>query len=247
MTPTHRKPAEIKSSSPSHLPLEEFIRTNILSGNWKTGDRIPTEVQLAKDFSLSRGTVRTILMQLVGEGLLYRIQGNGTFVAQPRTSMSFSNIGIRRLMDERLHIFVVRVVRAELVRPPEWVAEQLGISANSQVFYLERARYRSIPESAPCIFQYDWMLPELGTDLDLSDLVLGRLSTQLSTRHGKSPAHVREWIEAAGATALEAKELKTGVGSPVLLVDELSFDSSDVPYLMTRFTILPHMMRLQFG
>lgn len=231
----------------AHLRLEEFIRTNILSGNWKAGDRIPTEVQLAKDFSLSRGTVRTVLMQLVGEGLLYRIQGNGTFVSEPRTSMPFGSIGLRRLMDERLHVFVVRVVRHELITPPAWVAEHLRLPPGAPAYYLERARYRSIPDSTPCIFQYDWMLPQLGEQLDLSALVLGRLSTQLETRHGKRPARVREWIEAAGATALEAQELKIGVGSPVLAVEELSFDEQDAPYLLTRFTLLPHLMRLQFG
>ena len=245
MTQQSISPAE-GAVSP-HVPLEEFIRSNILSGHWKVGDRIPTEVQLATDFSLSRGTVRTILMQLVGEGLLYRIQGKGTFVSAPRTSMAFKNLGIRSLMDELLHIFVVRVVRAEYVKPPEWVARQLHLGANAKVFYLERARYRSIPDSTPCIYQYDWMLPELGENLDMAALVLGRLSTQLKNRHGKSPDHVKEWIEAAGATALEAQELKIGVGSPVLLVDELSFDEKNTPYLLTRFTMLPNLMRLEFG
>lgn len=238
---------ETHLSSPAHLPLEEFIRSNILSGRWKSGDRIPTEVQLSNDFSLSRGTVRTILMQLVGEGLLYRIQGKGTFVSAPRTSMPFKNIGIRSLMDELLHIFVVRVARAEYVKPPEWVAQQMKLSSNAKVFYLERARYRSIPDSTPCIYQYDWMLPELGENLDMTALVLGRLATQLEKQHGKKPVHVKEWLEAAGATALEAQELKISVGSPVLLVDELAFDSENTPYLFTRFTMLPNLMRLEFG
>lgn len=227
--------------------LDTYLRDRILSGEWSAGDRIPTEVQLAERFSLSRGTVRTIIMQLVGEGLLYRIQGNGTFVAAPRTHMPFQGLGLRAQMDEKLHVFVVRVAKAELVRPPEWVAAEMKLSPNAKLFCLERARYRSIPDSTPCIYQYDWMLPELAEGLDLNALVLGRLSAQLERNHGAKPARVREWVEAAGATAIEASELKISVGAPVLLVDMLAMNEKDEPYLMTRFTMLPTLLRLSFG
>ena len=227
--------------------LDTYLRDRILSGEWSAGDRIPTEVQLAERFSLSRGTVRTIIMQLVGEGLLYRIQGNGTFVAAPRTHMPFQGLGLRAQMDEKLHVFVVRVAKAELVRPPEWVAAEMQLSPNAKLFCLERARYRSIPDSTPCIYQYDWVLPELAEGLDLNALVLGRLGAQLERNHGAKPARVREWVEAAGATALEAAELKISVGAPVLLVDMLALNEKDEPYLMTRFTMLPTLLRLSFG
>lgn len=227
--------------------LEAYIRNNILSGEWKVGDRIPTEVQLAEEFSLSRGTVRTIIMQFVGEGLLYRIQGNGTFVAAPRTHMPFHALGLRAQMDEKLHIFVVRVARAELVKPPEWVAAEMKLGPNTKLFCLERARYRTVPDSTPCIYQYDWILPELAEGLDQNALVLGRLGAQLERNHGVKPARVREWVEAAGATALEASELKISVGAPVLIVDMMSMDGGDSPYLMTRFTMLPNLLRLSFG
>ncbi|MBE3559632.1 MAG: GntR family transcriptional regulator [Ktedonobacteraceae bacterium] len=56
------------------------IRSRILSGDLAEGMRLPTELELARHYQASRGTVRQALGVLVNEGLLERIQGSGTFV-----------------------------------------------------------------------------------------------------------------------------------------------------------------------
>lgn len=65
-----------------YIKIVEFYREQILAGKLPGGTRLPTEFELAKEFNLSRGTVRQALNLLVEEGLLERVQGRGTFVSQ---------------------------------------------------------------------------------------------------------------------------------------------------------------------
>ena len=65
-----------------YIKIVEVYREQILGGKLPAGTRLPTEFELAKEFNLSRGTVRQALNLLVEEGLLERVQGRGTFVSQ---------------------------------------------------------------------------------------------------------------------------------------------------------------------
>lgn len=63
-----------------YLQLITHFRVRILDGNLPPGSRLPTELELAEEYNISRGTVRQAMTALVNEGLLERIQGRGTFV-----------------------------------------------------------------------------------------------------------------------------------------------------------------------
>ncbi|MBZ0293239.1 MAG: GntR family transcriptional regulator [Anaerolineae bacterium] len=60
--------------------LTSYYRVKILDGSLPAGTRLPTELELAEKYSISRGTVRQAMTALVSEGLLDRVQGRGTFV-----------------------------------------------------------------------------------------------------------------------------------------------------------------------
>lgn len=62
--------------------LREIVRTAILRGEYKPGDILPSQNEMCAKYGVSNHTVREAVGSLVHEGLLYRIQGKGTFVAQ---------------------------------------------------------------------------------------------------------------------------------------------------------------------
>lgn len=68
--------------------LSAYFRERILDGRLPAGTRLPTDDQLATEYQLSREAVRQALSLLVGEGLIERVQGRGTFVCQPSASVS---------------------------------------------------------------------------------------------------------------------------------------------------------------
>src|SRR6185436_12083827 len=71
--------------SPAFQPLYRQIKTlitqSLVSGEWRPGESIPSEIELASRYSVSQGTVRKAVGELAQERLLVRQQGKGTFVA----------------------------------------------------------------------------------------------------------------------------------------------------------------------
>ena len=68
---------------PSYAQLEQALRSAIVARRLAPGSQLPEERELARQFSVSRGTLRRALGQLEEAGLLVRRQGHGTFVAEP--------------------------------------------------------------------------------------------------------------------------------------------------------------------
>lgn len=71
-------------SLPRYAQIKTYIRNQIESGQWKVGERIPSENQLSDDFVVSRMTARRAVQELADEKLLQRAPGLGTFVAEPQ-------------------------------------------------------------------------------------------------------------------------------------------------------------------
>lgn len=77
-TPPNKRRAAYRSAT----ALEQYIRKCVADETWPIGYRLPTERELAKQFDLARNTLRKTMDRLVGEGLITRHVGRGTFVAQ---------------------------------------------------------------------------------------------------------------------------------------------------------------------
>ena len=72
---------KIFDNSLKHEKLTELLKKDILEGFYKTGDKLPSQNEMAKKYSISPSTVREAVTSLVHEKILIRIQGKGTFVA----------------------------------------------------------------------------------------------------------------------------------------------------------------------
>ncbi len=68
---------------PAYARLRDTLASRIANGEWTADQPIPSEARLAKEYGLSVGTVRKGVDGLVGEGLLERRQGSGTYVKAP--------------------------------------------------------------------------------------------------------------------------------------------------------------------
>lgn len=67
--------------SPLYRQIKALILNSLQTGEWKPGEAIPSEFELAARFRVSQGTVRKAIDELAAENLLVRRQGKGTFVA----------------------------------------------------------------------------------------------------------------------------------------------------------------------
>lgn len=72
------------SAVPFYVQLKQTLQREIQEGVYAPGELIPTEVELCRQYGISRHTVRQALSELVKEGVVYRVPGKGTFVARRR-------------------------------------------------------------------------------------------------------------------------------------------------------------------
>lgn len=77
MTPKSKPRAK---RTPLYVSIREYVAERIRSGYWKRGDRLPSENELAEQFGVSRITAKLAMSALAEEGLIYRVQGRGSFV-----------------------------------------------------------------------------------------------------------------------------------------------------------------------
>src|SRR5687768_13045774 len=83
------------STRPLYLQVRDLLVARIVAGEWKPGGTLPNEVDLARELSVSPGTVRRALEEMESERLIYRRQGRGTFVADHTSeelAIRFTNI-----------------------------------------------------------------------------------------------------------------------------------------------------------
>ncbi|MEF9991222.1 MAG: GntR family transcriptional regulator [Romboutsia sp.] len=131
------------STVPIHVQLSSIIRDMIESGELKEGNSIIPERELCSIQEVSRMTVNKAIVSLVSEGLLYRVQGKGTFVAKSKKKYQFSSVkGFTDAMKERGIKMRTDILSFEIEIPSEIVKRKLEIdNEESKVYKVVRLRY----------------------------------------------------------------------------------------------------------
>src|SRR5215472_2708648 len=129
------------SSVPRYYQLKEIIREQCAS--WEPGQLIPSELELCQMYAVSRTTVRKALDHLRQEGLLYRIQGKGTFVSPPKLRERFVHqaAGIYEDMASRGVALRTQVLEQTIIPASKTVAADLQLVVGSPVIKLVRLRF----------------------------------------------------------------------------------------------------------
>lgn len=133
------------SGVPAHQRLSEGLRSGLMSGRFAQNEKLPTEAELAREFGISRQTVRRAFQDLVSEGLVYRVPGRGTFPGRfLRRGHYVRSIGAV----EDLQAFAA--TEMEILRPMELVrdevaAAKLGLDSKVVASLALRRLYEGVP------------------------------------------------------------------------------------------------------
>lgn len=128
---------------PLYSKVSDYIMEKIQSGEWPVGYMLPTEMDLCKQFGISRPSVRTALLSLVNDGYLVRTKGKGTFVTMPQR-LEESTLFIESFAEEsrkqgrtiKTEVLEFRIMRAE-----ERIRQNLQLPEGSTIIKLTRLRY----------------------------------------------------------------------------------------------------------
>lgn len=119
-------------STPKHQQLRDWLAQQIENGAYPYGSRLPSENDLATRFGISRQTVRQAVGALEADGLVNRVRGSGTFVAEPSKGprQPTRNIGvITTYLDEYVFPSLIQGIESVLTR--ENYTMSLGVTHNS--------------------------------------------------------------------------------------------------------------------
>ena len=206
---------------PLHHQVFRDLKSALDANEWRPGDRMPTERELAERYGCSLITVRHALGELVREGRIERTRGRGTYVLQPRIdrdiagAMSFSEEMQRRGLDP-----ATRVVTARIEPAGEAIAGSLGIGADAPVVYLERVRLGS---GEPLLLEQARLPAERFPGLLAFDLERRSLYDILSERYETRIVRAREAVEPVVLKRREAELLDLPTRSLALQIDGVAF------------------------
>ncbi|WGV99179.1 histidine utilization repressor [Vibrio sp. YMD68] len=147
------------SNVPLYIQIKHFISEQIQSGNWPVGHRITTEIELTKQFDVSRMTVNKAIRDLVNEGKLQRKPRAGTFVCAIPEKAQSPLLDIRNIAEEvaqRGKKYHNLVVSQTSIEADERIATQLGTMLGKEVYFSEIIHFE---DDKPIQLELRWVNP----------------------------------------------------------------------------------------
>ncbi|MEK8038043.1 histidine utilization repressor [Burkholderia contaminans] len=147
--------------------IKTLVRQNVESGDWRPGDRIPSELDLAAQFGVARMTVNRALRELTAEQVLTRTRGSGTYVASPKYESTL--VAIRSISDEvaaRGHGYRAQVLQVGAAVADAKLADELQIDTGSPIFH---SRVLHFENDTPVQLEERWVNPACAPEYALQD------------------------------------------------------------------------------
>jgi GntR family transcriptional regulator len=212
---------------PLHHQVYMDLRAALDGGEWRPGDQLPSERELAERYGCSLITVRRALSDLAREERLQRSRGRGTVVTQPKivrdlsSTLSFAQEMELQGLEPR-----TTLLGAALARADEATATALRLSPGAPTYRLERLRGAG---DLPLLLEQVELSAERFPDLLTADLEHGSLYDFLATRYGCRIVRLRETIEPVLPPAREARILNQSRRRPMLLLVGTAFADDGRP------------------
>ena len=230
-------PVPPAGSSPTFSPLYQQIKAlitqSLQSGEWKPGELIPSEVELANRFKVSQGTVRKAIDELAAENLVMRKQGKGTFVATHHEARAHFRF-LKLLPDEGVPNYPEsKFIEVKRMRAPADVARLLELKSGDAVIFIKRVQSF---DSVPTIVEEMWLPGVTFKGLTAERLVeykgpmYGLFESEFGTRMIRATEKIRAVCADAGVAAL----LHIASGTPLLASERVSFTYGDKPVELRR-------------
>jgi len=232
--PPVREPAPAQPAfSPLYQQIQSLLTRCLQSGEWRPGEVIPSEQDLAARYKVSQGTVRKAIDALADDNLLVRRQGKGTFVA----THAEEHIQFRflRLMpdDGQAEGMERRFIDCRRLRAPAEIARALTLKAGDAVVQVRRVlSFRG----KPVVLDDIWLPGQQFKGLTAQRLgeYRGPMYALFETEFGVRMIRAEEKLRAVAAEAEVASLLALPAGSPLLSVERLSFTYGDKPVELRR-------------
>lgn len=212
-TQTPHVDLSLDGQGPLFKQIERAVRTEILSGRWPSGHRVPSEHSLMEAFSTTRATVSKALSKLTEAGLLERRRRHGTRVAS--TTESHAVLGfldVRKDIESKGRTYSYKVLGTRQVRAGPQTSAWSAVTAGTPILILNAAHCGF---DKPEVLEERYISLEAASDAATADFEAETPNTWLLAR--LPCTRLRHTIRAEAATAAQAKLLGVAERSPLLV------------------------------
>ena len=226
-------PEAAPAFSPLYQQIKGLLTRSLTLGEWKAGEALPSEPELAQRFKVSQGTVRKALDALSADGVLVRRQGKGTFVAthaEARVQYRFLRLmpdqGPREAMQRRF-------LDLKRLRAGADVARALELKSGDGVLQLRRLL---LAGETPVVLDDLWLPAQLfkGLSAERLQAYRGPMYGLFESEFGVQMIRAEEKIRAVAAGEPECGLLGVAAGAPLLQVERRAFTYADRPVELRR-------------
>lgn len=224
---------KFEDAKPLYLQLFEKLQSAISNKTLNTGNKLPTEQELSKQFKVSRITVRKALKELEQRGLIIKVQGKGTFINSPKITKRLDNkpIGFSEMIRNQGMSPDAKTMKNELISPDEDDMKIFGIKANDKIYLLERLR---MADSIPVSYEISRFAPKYSF-LKKEDLNgQNSLFACLHDKYNISLINSSKSLDIIFCTNPDiVKALNVNIGFPLLYIHGVVYDEQDIPIYRT--------------
>jgi len=222
--------------SPLYQQIKGLILQSLQEGEWKPGEAIPSEMELAARFRVSQGTVRKAIDELAADNLVVRRQGKGTFVA----THAEQHVQYRflRLMPDSGDLDSEgpaqrNIIECKRVRASADVARSLALRTGDAVLQVRRVLSLA---GEPTILEDLWLPGQIFKGLTAEQMTQyqGPTYAMFEVDFDVRMVRAEEKIRAVVADKAQCKLLQVPPGTPLLSVERIAFTYNDVPMELRR-------------
>lgn len=221
------------SPVPYYEQLSDILRARIQRGDIAAEERLPSELELCREFGLSRATVRQTLSKLESDGYARRVPRRGVFASSPEESAGWTVQDTQGFLELQLRHgsrgISTTVVDAGFVVPPQHVSDALRVGGGEEVFALQRVRSLN---GRLAMYSTNWFPGDAGRVMSSTPSVLDGTGSVNSTLReaGFVISGARRVIGALRAPESVAGHLGIDADDPLLRVRSQSWDAHDRPF-----------------
>lgn len=220
----------------------EQLRAMIQNGELPDGSQLPSEPELAKALNISRSTLRAALSYLENEGTVLRRRGVGTFVAEKRSLYNNLNInwGVTQIIEATGAVPGTSKLQIDVRPAGQRLEESLKIPPGTSVIVIERVR---TADEKPVSISVDHLAVSRLTPGERVEDAVDRFRSYLEGHQSiyeyfeqelNLPIdHATAWLRPVAADTNMARSLDIPIGSPVLYLEQIDYDSEGNPLLLT--------------
>ena len=222
--------------SPLYQQIKGLLLKSLQGGEWKPGEAIPSEMDLAARYRVSQGTVRKAIDELAADNLLVRRQGKGTFVdthAEKHAQYRFLKL-VPDSGDQSSEGPADRqITECKRIRATAEIAKLLNVRTGDPVWQTQRVLSFS---GAPTILEDIWLpaAPFKGLTAERLADYHGSMYALFETEFGVRMVRAVEKIRALPANLMHSSLLKIEQNTPLLSVERVAYTYNDMPMELRR-------------